>query len=227
MKKAVCFVAGVVFAAGCAERQEGQADTTKSPGAEIATDAPQPAADTTPPTYDGPFGLKAGLTLDEVRRVATLTASDVDGVYRSTDVPKPHPAFESYSLYFSTKSGLCAITSIGKDIEAGQTGSEVRTEFSGIEDGLTSKYGKGKRYDFATGLMDEMQYWMIALSDKNRTLATFWAPDSGSTLPADISSISLQAHALDMSTGYVNLRYEFSNIEDCSNERKDRQNSAL
>lgn len=207
----------------CAEEPSGRS-TASAPIAPES--APAPAETPKPKAYKGPFGLAAGLSLEKVKELLPAVRDDGDS-YVTTSVPTGHDAFESYVLQFSAKSGLCAISAIGKDIQSGQTGAQLRGVFDALSEGLTEKYGNSRNYDFATGIMDDPQYFMMALSDKNRTLATFWNKEEGSTLPPDVSSIGLQAHASDMSTGYVNLRYEFVNIGDCSAEAKAEANKAL
>jgi hypothetical protein len=194
-----------------------------APAAASAASSPEPA----PKAYDGPFGLKQGLTLDQVRAVTSLTAGDTLGLYSAASVPAPHVAFESYVLGFSSKSGLCTITAIGKDITAGSYGTEVISAFDDLESALQKKYGPDKKYDFASGLMDDPQYWMMALHDKNRTLAAIWNKESKATLPPSLSSIGMDARGSDINTAYINLRYEFSNVDDCVNEAKQEQNKGL
>ena len=215
------------FASGCSNATQEGSDNEPTIATAQEDETLAPVQRKKIKNYDGPFGLEMGLGLEEVQMIVPSLAVDDPGIYTADNVPVAHAAFESYILQFSQSSGLCALTAIGKDIDSGQTGSEVRSRFESLAEGITAKYGQGKKYDFATGLMDGHQYWMIALSDKNRTLAQFWNKEAGSTMPDDLSGISLQAHALNMRTGYVNLRYEFANVDDCINEAKARENQAL
>jgi hypothetical protein len=183
---------------------------------------PVPAKGTKLPTYEGPFGLQMGLTRDQVRvLIPDLEyANDAPGFAWSSNAPKPHPDFESYGFQFSEKSGLCNIIAIGKDISSGDTGHEVRSAFDNIEEALTSKYGKGKLFDFSSERFSSPEFWMMHLSQKNRTLAKAWASKYGSTLTHNIGLIGLKANASDVSTGHLSLYYEFSNSSDCKAESK-------
>lgn len=195
--------------------------------AESASSVEKPSP--TPKKFDGPFGLQQGISLEEAKSVVPgLSASpEATHIYSSKNVPVPHEAFENYALLFSTKSGLCTISAIGKDITAGSMGSEVRSAFDSLEEGISAKYGTGKKYDFATGIMDDPKYWMMALSDKNRTLAVGWEKESGATLPANIQSIYMEAVGINMSTAYIRLQYEFANRPDCDAEIKADKNKSL
>lgn len=182
-----------------------------------------------PRKYDGPFGLKMGLTRDEVKHmVAGLTTSeDEPGWAKSSTVPVPHPDFESYAHQFSEKSGLCKIVAIGKDISSGDAGIEVRSAFDSLDEALTTRYGKGKKYDFTSERYDSPEFWMMHLLQKNRTLAKIWGTEYGSTLTNDLGSIGLEASATDMSTGFLVVRYEFTNLQDCIAEDKAQKNKGL
>lgn len=179
--------------------------------------------------FDGPFGLKMGLARSEIEKIIhDLRSEDGSPSWSSAStVPTPHPDFESYSLQFSEKSGLCVIVGIGKDVQSGNTGSEIRTKFDSLDEALSSKYGKGKKYDFSSERYDSPEFWMLHLLQKNRTLAKVWDRDTKATLLNNISSIFMQAHASNITTGYVNVRYEFENIDDCTTEEKAKATQAL
>lgn len=227
--KAVFLLIATGLLAACSNNSPTDSSAAKADA--LGSGVPAAASASTPPpapkSYDGPFGLKQGLTPDEVRAVTALTSGDTPGMYTAATVPSPHVAFESYVLGFSSKSGLCTITAIGKDITAGSYGTEVISAFDDLESALQKKYGPDKKYDFAGGIMDDPQYWMMALSEKNRTLAAVWNKESKATLPPSLSSIGLEARGSDINTAYINLRYEFSNVADCESEAKQEQNKGL
>jgi hypothetical protein len=220
---------GVLVLSACTQSQN--ADST----GKVAVDASLGKGPTSSPAapskkYDGPFGLQSGLTVEEVKRsVPDLTPDDnKPGWYSATNVPTPHPSFDSYRLAFSTKSGLCVLSGIGKNITSGSSGAEVQAAFEDLATALSERYGHGKKYDFYTGASSgNPQYWMMNLKEKDRVFAMLWGKDTGATLPATISGIGLDANALDMETGYISVRYEFSNVADCVAEEKARKNKAL
>lgn len=180
-------------------------------------------------TYEGPFGLQMGLSLDEVKTVIPgISSSDnVPLVYHANSVPSPHPDFESYMLVISRASGLCKVVAIGKSISSGNTGQEVRSAFDSLDEAISSKYGKGKKYDYSTDRDESPEYWMMYLLKKNRTLAKYWDKNEGSTLTNDIGFISLEAGATRIDTGHLMLGYEFLNMPDCVAESKAQKHKSL
>lgn len=146
-----------------------------------ATNARPSPTQERPTKYDGPFGLKMGLSVETAKNlIPSLSESDSEpGVYNAVSVPVPHPDFESYSLFFSKKSGLCRVVGIGKDIPSGDVGFEVRSAFDALDEALTQKYGKGKKYDFTSEHYESPEYWMLSLLKKNRILAKVWSKGEG------------------------------------------------
>ena len=179
--------------------------------------------------FDGPFGLKMGLNQSQAGELISNLKPKADYSKWSSafTVPVPHAYFESYLLQFSDKSGLCAIVGIGKDIQSGSTGADIRSQFDSLDEALTSKYGTGKKYDFSSERYDSPEFWMLHMLQKNRTLAKSWDKESKATLSNNISSVLMQAHARDINTGLVYVRYEFDNIGDCDTEEKAKKNEGL
>jgi hypothetical protein len=224
-RKAVVCLISIIALSGC---QPNASPASTSAQAEHPA-APQPSPAAAHVTYDGPFGLRMGLSPAEAKAaIPSLEESDQgQGIYRASSVPVPHPDFESYSLLFSQKSGLCKIVAIGKDIQSGDTGYEVRSAFDALDKAITSKYGKGKKYDFTSERYDSPEFWMMHLLKKNRTLAKIWSIEEGSNLTSNLGSIALEAGATDMSTGYLVMRYEFQNMPDCVAEGEAEKNKGL
>ena len=200
-----------------------------APAQETQAAASQPIPVTAKKTYDGPFGLKMGLSAEEAEAaIPSLEESDQGpGIYQADSVPIPHPDFESYALLFSQKSGLCKIVAIGKDIKSGDAGHEIRSAFDTLDKAITKKYGKGKKYDFTSERYDSPEFWMMHLLQRNRTLAKVWNKEEGSTLSSNIASIELEAVAANMSTGYLVMRYQFENTPDCVAEGEAERNKGL
>jgi hypothetical protein len=211
----------------------GCARSSDAPPSESAALGSEPVAPTHVPTakkYDGPFGLTAGLSIEEVRAAGTSLspAEGEQGWFGADDVPTPHPDFETYFLHFSRKSGLCGISAIGKNIPTGDSGYEVRSAFEELAKAISAKYGKAKNYDFFSGAgSGDPQYWMMYLLQKDQTLAASWTKESGATLPESISAVFLKASATDTSTGFLSLKYEFSNQQDCADEGEAAKSEAL
>ena len=211
---------------GCKPRADAQSAASPSETTPAAT-LPQSVAAV--PVYEGPFGLKMGLSVEAVKAIIpSLKENEGDrSLYSSFTVPVPHPDFEYYMFVFSQKSGLCKVVAIGKNITTGDAGTDVKSAFDDIDKAISTKYGKGEKYDFTSERYDSPEFWMLHLLQKNRTLAKFWSTKNGSTLTNDLALISLQAQAENMSTGYLALNYEFQNMPGCSQEDEAEKSKAL
>jgi hypothetical protein len=215
----------LIALAGC--QQEAGGRPVQSTSAEIPVEPTPQAAK--PSAYEGPFGLKMGLTPSDAKALipSLSETEETRTIFEANSVPIPHPDFESYTVVFSQKTGLCKVTAIGKDITSGDAGFEVRSAFDSLDEALTKKYGKGKKYDISNDRYDSPEYWMMYLKNKNRTLAKAWGEEHGSALTSNLNSIVLQAHATTMSTGYLVVHYEFENMADCVAEAKAEINRGL
>ena len=212
---------------GCEKKED---TTANQPQAQIVPPPTKPiAAPAKPLIYEGPFGLKMGLSLEEAKvLIPSLSKSEQnDWIYQAETAPVSHPDFEIYSLGFSQETGLCRISAIGKDIKSGDSGFEIRSAFESLDESLSKKYGKGKKYDFSSSKYDSSEYWMMYLLKKNRTLIKVWDKENKSTLLNNLSSIMLSAKASDMSTGYLTVTYEFENMPNCEAEAKAQKNKGL
>jgi hypothetical protein len=172
-----------------------------------------------------------GMTAQELQR---LTGAVIDtgthGVYRSVRVPAPHEAFESYNFIVAPSTGLCKVWATGKTIENDAYGSEIRSAFNRLETALDAKYGPHDRLDFlkSGSIWDEPREWMMSLSERERTLISYWGLDQnkGKT-PPPVETVSLRASGLSRSSGWLTLSYEFSNVDKCLDEIKKMDNSSL
>lgn len=182
-------------------------------------------------TYNGPFGLKMGLTYQQVKAID----SDIEAVesvghaYVIEDVPKPHSRFESYILFISPKTGLCKIVAIGKNVSTNGSGYALRTEYQSVRDAIINKYGQNKEYDFLSNgsIWNEPRDFMMALVKEDRYLLSTWLGEDGDLFYDNISAILLEARAQDSSTGYLRLGYEFENFSSFSDECKSIEDSAF
>ena len=168
---------------------------------------------------DGPFGLEMGMPLS-----AFESPSKIDfNMYRVYSLERDNPLFDFYDLSFSA-DGLCMVEGIGRDVVSGADAKEVLAEYAMIRDALTTKYGaisfselldaenaedqqvesNEPSLSFLARLADDMHRdcWV---TEENR-------PD----FPHNIESLCVYAKAVeDTNVGYVLLRYEFDNYDDC------------
>jgi hypothetical protein len=144
------------------------------------------------------------------------------GFFKAARVPKPHSAFESYTLAISPKQGLCKVVAIGVDIRTSVYGAELVSQFDAIEQMVTEKYGRAQRHDFlrSGSIWNEPRDWMMGLLKKERALTTFWTREEIPALPPALGAIELEANALSSEKGYLILSFEFANFDVCSAELK-------
>jgi hypothetical protein len=158
----------------------------------------------------GPFGLRRGMTQEQVIQVVGKGAvkEAKDDTLELLTVPKPHPAFEFYQLIFSPTGGLLKIIAYGNDITTNGFGERVHDSFIEIRDAISEVYGQPEgTLDFlkAGSIWNEPEYWMMGLLKEERTLATNWQK----ALPNRIYGIVLDAKALSTEKGFLHLVYEF------------------
>lgn len=208
--------------------QETVSTEKSTPKSEVASlPEVQPVKQEEKKVFDGPFGLKMGLTSAEVAKIipSFIEKNDEKGMASADTVPVPHSEFESYSFIFSEKSGLCVISGIGKDIKSGSAGLEVKSAFDSLDDALKEKYGNGKKFDFGSDRSPE--FWMLHLLQKDRFLSKYWDKTTKAKLSNNINSILIRANSVRISEGFINIRYEFENVDDCIKEQKENKNKGL
>lgn len=178
---------------------------------------------------EGPFGLRMGMTLADLQKIGTVTATNTKGVYTMRTVPIPNNNFEEYVVTVAPSFGLCKVSGYGHTIQANAFGDQLKERFNALKAAVTSRYGVSRDFDFLrTGsIWDEARDWMMALYRQERTLASFWMRDETPNVPAYLTGIHLQARALTSSTGYVSLGYEFANSSPCIDELKAASNDGL
>jgi len=178
----------------------------------------------------GPFGFERGMTREEVTKLVgkgTPSAKNPNVVFTFTSAPKPNPAFEKYSLFFSPTQGLLKVIAVGVTISTSDTGTELQGGFTAVVSGVSQKYGQPEHtYDMCnggTGCSGE-SVWRLGLLEKNRTLAAYWKATQRSN---GVNLISLEATPLSLNSGYVVLAYEFTGWEAFVDEVQAKQNTSF
>ena len=178
-----------------------------------------------------PFGIRMGLTAAELQRLTGAVAETSSlGAYHSTRVPAPNGEFETYGFLVAPSTGLCKVWGTGKTIENDAYGSTLRSRFTALEEALDQKYGPHERLDFLnTGsIWNEPREWMMSLSQGERTFSSYWGiGENKGKPPTPVEDVVLSAKALDRTSGWISLAYEFSNEDKCFAELKKLKNSSL
>lgn len=194
--------------------------------------------------YDGPFGLKEGLSIAELKQIVPdLSKTKSANVYKSATTPKPYPEAQGYYFFVTENAGLCRVSMTVDVDNVNSFGDQLKTALNVLASALKGKYGK-PTYSIdgvqKGSLWTEKRYWMMGLVKEERTLELSWFDASGTTekerkkskrtypdLPNNISYISLNANALNSTSGWVSLQYTFKNIDSCVAEEKAQANSGL
>ena len=174
----------------------------------------------------GPFGLYMGMKISEFK--GTLKEIKPH-IYRTSDVPKKHSAFEYYILRFGPESGLYYIKAIGSDISTNSYGKEVLDEFNSMEVKLEQIYAEHKRLDFVVheSIWKEERDWMPGLVRNERVLSALWTNEDGSKLKDEINTVCLTARGANRSTGFLVVEYLFTNQQKCEAEIEAAEDDAL
>ncbi|RSC25290.1 hypothetical protein EGT09_02260 [Pseudomonas putida] len=202
-----------------ADSATSQAQTTPRPSPEI-------------PPGNGPFGLEAGLSKDLIEKMTgqTLVLGDeAQSLYMIDAPPKPNDSFQHYALVISPSVGLCQIRAIGKTITTNNYGHQMRDAFNGLQESLTSVYGKPKVLDVLMpgSIWKDSRDWMTALRKKDRTLIAEWGTSSSAPLKGGVQRINMVARAESDEKGYLMLQYSFANQKTCSDEEEQRSIGSL
>ena len=174
-----------------------------------------------------PFGIEMGSDPQDLNS----QPGPQFGVYTIEQAPISHPSFESYAVIATNTHGVCKVIGVGKTINSNNFGTQLKSEFSDLRAALENKYGKPEtNLDqlFPGSIWDDPENFMMGLLKKERLLWSVWsAGENGSSFPDEIVAISLRAQALNSSSGYVNLTFEFENFEACLLEIKNKENEAF
>jgi len=204
-------------------------------GMPISPQTPAPKKVTVPPAKvqpatpgQGPFGLEAGMTLAQVKALVGNLTLKGDNIYRTATVPHPYALFETYSLIIDPELGLQKISAVSVDISCNSFGDQLKDKFSILKESLMKVYGDGKHFNYlkAGSIWHENNEWMMGILKKERNLISFWDKENA-TMKHNISGITLEANAINMSTGYILLSYQFDRFEDVLEKHKAATDNAL
>ncbi len=171
-------------------------------------------------TRAGPFGLSMGMKKSDIR--SELVEFE-RYQFKTSSLPKTHPAFNIYVLQITPKRGLCYIKAVGKTLQTNRYGGSLLLKFNQMEAKLDSAYGSHERIDRLNSgsIWNEAEDWMMALKKRERYLFTTW------TLDGDLAKIGLIATALTTESGYLAVEYYFRSHDDCDAERDSVEDSVL
>ena len=175
-------------------------------------------------TYAAPFGLKMGMTIDEIAEQCEDEPSFVkDDVYLVTPIKK-HPLFSYYAVYVNENTGLYQIRAISDSIQCNQYGTELQNAFNNLKDRIGKTYGKPRINNKVDPNISEYsrddKHWFMTLKEGSRVLTAIWGEKTD--LPDDLFEIGLDCVAdsgyLD-GKGHLLLYYYFNNALSVEDEQ--------
>ncbi|MBR5645286.1 MAG: hypothetical protein IKX23_01435 [Treponema sp.] len=159
--------------------------------------------------FAGPFGLKMGMTLEEVTEVCggEKPKSEGDDCYRITPV-KNHPLFYEYIVFIDKTQGLYSIIALSKSDSSREI---INNTFVEVRGSLSKIYGASEKVDINVSLKD-IKYEHVG--------TYYYCEKWDNELKDDLICISLYATRYGGSYGLV-LQYDFTNksdVEDSQDE---------
>jgi hypothetical protein len=178
-----------------------------------------------------PFGFDYGMTKDQA--IAKLgkaaIVKDTGATVVFNTAPNGHPDFESYILAFSPEAGLLKIRAVSLTYKTSDDGSELRQKFVTFRDALAEKYGPAEKdFDFCKGNDVECrsEFFMMTLLEKNRYLNSYWTA-AKCKMPLHIQTMSIDAIALGINKGYIEIAYEFDGWDKFVDDVNRKRNSSF
>ena len=173
--------------------------------------------------YAAPFGLKMGMTIEEIAEQCEEEPSFVkDDIYFIKPVKK-HPLFSYYAVYVSEKTGLYQIRAISDSVTCNNYGTEIQNSFNSIKDRIAKTYGKPRIINKVdpTSIWKDDKYWFQALKDGARQLSAIWGEKT--ELADNLISVALDCVAdndiYHYEDAHLVLYYYFTNSTSVEDEQ--------
>lgn len=175
--------------------------------------------------FAAPFGLKMGMTLDDIKEAC----NGEEPMYAGNDCyyfspAKKHPYFRTYIAFIDDEYGLYCLKAISNDISTDRYGKEVKNEFADIKERIAKTYGKPKIIDKLEPdyLYRDEKYWLTGIEEGGRTYAASWQSSTKNQLKDDLDYVLLYTSAKSYKNiGWITLQYNFSNkkaVEDSQDD---------
>ena len=173
--------------------------------------------------YAAPFGLKMGMTIEEIAEQCEEEPSFVkDDIYLVKPIKK-HPLFSYYAVYVSEKTGLYQIRAISDSMTCNDYGTEIQNAFNSVKDRIAKTYGKPRIINKVdpTSIWKDDKYWFQALKDGARQLSAIWGEKT--ELADNLISVALDCVAdndiYHYEDAHLVLYYYFTNSTSVEDEQ--------
>lgn len=174
-----------------------------------------------------PFGLKKGMSLDEISSQCEEEPSFMkDDVYL-VKPKKNHPLFSYYAVYVNEKVGLYQIRAISDSVTCNKYGTEIQNAFNSVKDRIAKTYGKPKIIDKVDpnihSFLQKAEHWFQNLKDGSCQLSAIWGENT--QLADDLETVALDCVAdnsvFHFEDAHLVLYYYFSNAKAVEDEQDD------
>jgi len=173
--------------------------------------------------YAAPFGLKMGMTIEEIAEQCEEEPSFVkDDIYLVKPIKK-HPLFSYYAVYVNEKTGLYQIRAISDSMTCNAYGTEIQNAFNSVKDRISKTYGKPRIINKLSSdtLWKDDKYWFEALKGGARQLSAIWGEKT--ELEDGLLSVALDCVADNSSfhwdDAHLVLYYYFNNASSVEDEQ--------
>lgn len=177
--------------------------------------------------FAAPFGLKMGMTIDEIAKQCEEEPSFVkDDIYLVKPIKK-HPLFSYYAVYVNEKTGLYQIRAISDSVTCNDYGTEIQNTFNSVKDRIAKTYGKPKIINKVDSSLSEYmrqdKNWFYNLKNGAQQLSAIWGEKA--PLADDLVSVALDCvadnSAFHWEDAHLVLYYYFSNAKSVEDEQDD------
>lgn len=167
----------------------------------------------------GPFGLKIGAPLAEIRgSVPDLKPTGNPVLFYGQYVPKPYSEFSLYALNIDPIRGLCSVLARTKD-DMYIEGRPLLMKFDGIYRDFIAKYGEPDQKVLPTDITRMLQ----AIYDGKQSYVVTWDRRG----QEGIQKIELMISATSRVVGAVQVMYRSPWYEECEQRRAKESRSGL
>ncbi|MGE0063839.1 MAG: hypothetical protein AB7T86_17385 [Xanthobacteraceae bacterium] len=154
---------------------------------------------------DGPFGLKWGSSVEEIRtsgvELKDFSSSEFGRSFVATKLNKALSDQDTTLLSFGYDNKLWRIVAVSRSYENDPYGNSVKSRYKELSDVLSSKYGKGKTsHHLGRSIYSEPQYFLAGIRGGDSNWFTNF--DAGRVF------IQLGLSASDSSTGRWRMIFE-------------------
>lgn len=145
----------------------------------------------------------------------------------------PHGTVREHALFdggvmvnSQPTTGVCKVVGVLNVANPDDFGDAHKAAYKRIVELVEGKYGPATN-EFDTiryGSLWENgpRYWLMGLKSGDRDLMSFWFSEQGANLPKGIGAIGVTTNPKSITLGY-----EFTNIDDCTEEKKRHESSDL